>query len=180
MLGLTFGGMFCYINTSPLLFMQGFGVSKAAFAGLFAFTSLGVISGASVNAQLVRRRVKPKTALDLALTLTAVAALALLGASLAGVASIAVVAGLSFFYFLAMGLIFPNAMHEAVHPLPEIAGMASAILLASQMLFGALGGALGAALYRDASPVGIAEVMTVAALAAGALYARWLRPGLER
>ncbi len=69
-----------------------------------------------------------------------------------------------------MGLIFPNAMHEAVHPLPEIAGIASAILLASQMLGGALGGALGAALYRDASPLGVAEVMSGAALTAAALY----------
>jgi DHA1 family bicyclomycin/chloramphenicol resistance-like MFS transporter len=174
-LGLTFGGMFCYINTSPLLFMQGFGVSKAAFAGLFAFTSLGVIAGASVNNQFVRRRVKPKMALDLALTATALAALALLAFSLAGAASIPTVAGLSFFYFLAMGLIFPNAMHEAVHPLPEIAAMASAVLLASQML----GGALGAAFYRDASPLGIAEVMTGAALIAGAIYAVWLRPSVE-
>ena len=178
-LGLTFGGMFSYINTSPLLFMQGFGVSKAAFAGLFAFTSLGVIAGASVNAELVRRHVKPKTALDLALSLTVIAALALLIASLAGLASIPVVAGLSFVYFAAMGLIFPNAMHEAVHPLPEIAGIASAILLASQMLGGSAGGALGAALYRDASPLGVAEVMTGAALTAAALYALWLRPSIE-
>ena len=178
-LGLSFGGMFSFINTSPLLFMQGYGVSKAAFAGLFALTSLGVIVGASVNAQLVRRHVKPKTALDLALSVTAFAALALLVVSLAGLASIAMIAGLSFLYFLAMGLIFPNAMHEAVHPLPDIAGIASAILLSSQMLFGALGGALGAALYRNGSPLGIAEVMTVAALAAGALYVLWLRPSIE-
>ena len=178
-LGLTFGGMFSYINTSPLLFMQGFGVSKVAFAGLFALTSLGVIAGASVNAQLVKRQVEPKTALDLALSLTVGAALALLVMSLEGFASIAIVAGLAFVYFLAMGLIFPNAMHEAVHPLPEIAGIASAILLASQMLGGAAGGALGAALYRDASPLGVAEVMFGAALIAAALYMFWLRPGLE-
>ena len=178
-LGLTFGGMFCYINTSPLLLMQGFGVSKAAFAGLFAFTSLGVIGGASVNSWLVRRGVKPKRALDLALSLTALAALALLGAGLAGFASAGLVAGLAFFYFLAMGIIFPNAMHEAVHPLPEIAAMASAVLLSSQMLFGALGGALGAALYRSASPIGIATVMTGAAILAGALYTLGLRPHVE-
>ncbi len=178
-LGVAFGGMFSYINTSPLLFMQGYGVSKAAFAGLFALTSLGVITGAGLNSQLVRRHVKPKTALDLALTLTAFAAIALLAVSLAGRDSFAIVTGLAFFYFVAMGLIFPNAAYEAVHPLPDIAGMASAILLSSQMLFGALGGALGAALYRDASPLGIAEVMTGAALIAGALYALWLRPSIE-
>jgi DHA1 family bicyclomycin/chloramphenicol resistance-like MFS transporter len=175
-LGLTFGGMFSYINTSPLLFMQGYGVSKAVFAGLFALTSMGVIAGAGLNSVLVRRHVKPRTALDLALSLTAVAALALLAVSLAGLDTFAIVTGLAFFYFVAMGLIFPNAAYEAVHPLPDIAGMASAILLSSQMLFGALGGALGASLYRDASPLGIAEVMTVAALFAGALYVLWLRP----
>lgn len=175
-LGLTFGGMFSYINTSPLLFMQGFGVTKAAFAGFFAFTSLGVIGGASANSWLMGRGVKPKTALDLALSLTTLAALALLGASLAGLVSAPAVAGLAFFYFLAMGIIFPNAMHEAVHPLPEIAGVASGVLLSSQMMFGALGGALGAALYRNASPLGIAAVMTGAAILAGALYALWLRP----
>ncbi len=178
-LGLTFGGMFCYINTSPLLFMQGFGVSKAVFAGLFAFTSLGVIGGASLNSALVRRHVKPRTALDMALATTALAALALLAASLAGLASVWTITGLSFFYFLAMGLIFPNAMQEAVQPLPRIAGMASAVLLASQMLCGALGGALGAALYRDASPSGIALVMTAAAWVAAAIYALWLRPHVE-
>ncbi len=84
-LGLAFGGMFAFINASPLLFMQGFGVSKAAFAGLFAFTSLGVIGGASLNNQLVRRGVKPKTALDGALALTVVAALALLATKSRGV-----------------------------------------------------------------------------------------------
>ena len=84
-----------------------------------------------------------------------------------------------FFYFLAMGIIFPNAMHEAVHPLPEIAGVASAILLSSQMLFGALGGALGASLYRDASPLGIADVMSGGAIAGALLYALWLRPRVE-
>ena len=102
-LGLTFGGMFCYINASPLLFMQGFGVSKAAFAGLFAFTSLGVIAGASVNSWLMRRRVKPRTALDLALSLTALAAFVLLGVSLAGLGSPGLVAGVAFFYFAIHG-----------------------------------------------------------------------------
>ena len=154
-------------------------MTKAVFAGLFACTSLGVIAGASVNSWLMRRGVKPKAALDLALSLTALAALALLGVSLAGLGSAATVAGLAFFYFLAMGVIFPNAMHEAVHPLPDIAAMASAVLLSSQMLFGALGGALGATLYRNASPLGIAAVMTGAAILAGALYALWLRPSVE-
>jgi len=82
-------------------------------------------------------------------------------------------------YISSFGLVFPNAAHEAVQPLPEIAGLASAILVATQMLFGALGGAAAAALYRHASPLSIGEVMSVGTLLASALYAFWLRPGVE-
>ena len=82
-------------------------------------------------------------------------------------------------YITSFGLVAPNASHEAVHPLPEIAGVASAVLLAMQMLFGALGGAAAAALYRHASPLAIGVVMSVGALSAAALYAFWLRPGVE-
>ena len=37
--GLIFAGLFAYVNTSPLLFMQGYGVSKYGFEGLFAITA---------------------------------------------------------------------------------------------------------------------------------------------
>ncbi len=82
-------------------------------------------------------------------------------------------------YITSFGLVAPNASHEAVHPLPEIAGVASAVLLAAQMLFGALGGGAAAALYTHASPLAIGVVMSVGALSAAALYAFWLRPGVE-
>jgi DHA1 family bicyclomycin/chloramphenicol resistance-like MFS transporter len=177
--GLVFAGMFAYINTSPLLFIQGFGVSKAAFAGLFALTAFGVIIGTGANAWLVRRQVRPKSVRDVALTLVALSAVALLAVSVAGLGSTFVVVGIVLVYISSFGLIFPNASHEAVQPLPDIAGVASAILLSAQMLLGALGGALGAAFYRDASPLGIGLVMSVSALAAAALYAFWLRPSIE-
>jgi MFS transporter, DHA1 family, multidrug resistance protein len=82
-------------------------------------------------------------------------------------------------YISAFGLVFPNAVHEAIHPLPEIAGLASAVVTTAQMLFGALGGVAAAALYRDASPLAVAAIMTAAALGAAALYALWLRGKVE-
>jgi hypothetical protein len=63
----------------------------------------------------------------------------------------------------------PNAAYEAVQSLPDIAGVASAVLLTAQMLLGATGGTLGA--------IGI--VMTTGAVAAAMLYALWLRPRVE-
>ena len=70
--GLVFAGLFAYVNVSPLLFMQGYGVSKTAFAALFAITASGVIVGSSVNAWLLNRHVRAKTLLDAGLALDCV------------------------------------------------------------------------------------------------------------
>jgi MFS transporter, DHA1 family, multidrug resistance protein len=176
---LVFAGLFAYVNVSPLLFIQGFGVSKVGFGGLFAITASGVIAGSSINNWLVRRRAKPRAVLDAALVLVSLAALALLAIGVAGGGSPLVVVAPVMVYITSFGLVAPNASHEAVHPLPEIAGVASAVLLAAQMLFGALGGAAAAALYRDASPLAIGVVMSIGALSAAAVYLLWLRREVE-
>ena len=150
--GLLFAGLFAYVNVSPLLFMQGYGVSKTGFAGLFAITASGVIVGSSINAWLLNRHVSPRAVVDVALMIECAAALTLLAVSLAGAGSALIVAGLVMIFISAFGLVFPNAVHEAIHPLPEIAGLASAVVTTTQMLFGALGGVAAAALYHDASP----------------------------
>ncbi len=173
--GLLFAGLFAYVNVSPLLYMQGYGVSKTGFAGLFAITASGVIVGSTINAWLLNRHVSPKAVVDVALMIECAAALTLLAVGLAGAGSALIVAGLVMIFISAFGLVFPNAVHEAIHPLPEIAGLASAVVTTTQMLFGALGGVAAAALYHDASPVALGAIMTAAALAAAALYAFWLR-----
>jgi len=173
--GLLFAGLFAYVNVSPLLFMQGYGVSKTGFAGLFAITASGVIVGSTINAWLLNRHIRAKAVVDAALMIECASALALLAVALAGLGSAFIVAGLVMVYISAFGLVFPNAVHEAIHPLPEIAGLASAVVTTTQMLFGALGGLAAAALYHDASPLALGAIMSAAALAAAALYAFWLR-----
>jgi MFS transporter, DHA1 family, multidrug resistance protein len=177
--GFVFAGLFSYVNTSPLIFMQAYGFSKAAFAGLFAIGASGVFIGSSINAWLLNRHAKPKSVIDAGLTMLCLSALALTAVSLAGVASALIVAAIIMIYVSAFGLVFPNASHEAVHPLPEIAGVVSAVLAATQMLFGALGGAISAAIYHGGAPLSLGLVMSVSALAAAALYALWLRAMVE-
>ncbi len=63
--------------------------------------------------------------------------------------------------------------------MPEIAGLASAVVTTVQMLFGALGGLASAALYHEASPTALGAIMSASALAAWALYAFWLREKVE-
>ncbi len=177
--GLSFAGLFAYVNVSPLLFIDGYGVSQAGFGGLFALTASGVIAGSLLNTWLVRRRVSPRAVLDGALAAIALAGLAVLAASLTGQPSLVFILLPVMIYIAAFGLVMPNAVHEAIHPLPDIAGVASAVLVSAQMLFGALGGSLAASLYRDGSPLAIGLVMSAGGLAAAAIYGAWLRPGIE-
>ncbi len=177
--GLLFAGLFAYVNVSPLLFMQGYGVSKTGFAALFAITASGVIVGSSINAWLINRHVRPQTVFGVALAIECAAALALLAVGLAGLGSALIDAALVMVFISAFGLVFPNAVHEAIHPLPEIAGLASAVVTTTQMLFGALGGLAAAALYRDASPTALGAIMSASALAGSALYVFWLRSKVE-
>jgi hypothetical protein len=51
--------------------------------------------------------------------------------------------------------------------------------MSTQMLFGAIGGSLAAALYSHASPLAIGLVMSAGTLSAAALYVAWLRPDVE-
>ena len=173
--GTLFAGLFAYVNTSPLLFMQGFGVSQRGFAGLFAITASGVIVGSTLNTWLLNRHARPRAVMDGALCLILGVSLTMVVMSLVGVSSVFVVAGLVMVYISTFGLVFPNAVHEAIHPLPEIAGVASAVVQSVQMLFGALGGMVAAALYRDGSPLSIGIVMSAGAICAVSLYFGWLR-----
>jgi DHA1 family bicyclomycin/chloramphenicol resistance-like MFS transporter len=178
--GLVFAGLFAYVNVSPLLFIGGYGVSEAGFGALFAMTASGVVAGSLLNTWLVRRHARPRAVLDAALGVIALSALAVLVASLSAPqpALVFVIAPVMA-YISAFGLIVPNAVHEAIHPLPEIAGVASAVLVSTQMLFGATGGALAGLLYRNASPFSIGLVMAAGGIAAGALYLARLRPEIE-
>jgi len=177
--GLLFAGLFAYVNVSPLLFMGGYGVSKTAFAGLFAIAGSGVIVGSTVNTWLLNRGLRAKRVLDAGLALECATALALLGVGVAGAGSPLIVALFVMVFVSAFGLVFPNAVHEAIHPLPDIAGLASAVVTTVQMLFGALGGLASAALYRDASPTAMGAIMSASALAGAAIYAFWLREKVE-
>ncbi len=177
--GFVFAGLFAYVNVSPLLFIEGYGVTQAGFGGLFAMTASGVIAGSLLNTWLVRRHASPRAVLDAALGAIALAGLTVLVASLGGRPGFVLVIAPVMIYITAFGLIVPNAVHEAIQPLPDIAGIASAMLVSAQMLFGAVGGSLAAALYRDSSPLAIGFVMCAGGFAAGLIYLLWLRPSVE-
>ena len=154
-------------------------IGGTAFAGLFAVTASGVIIGSAINTWLINRHARPRTVLDVTLSLLLCAGMALVAVALAKVGSPLVAAALVMVYVASFGLVFPNVVHEAIHPLPEIAGVASAVVQSVQMLFGAAGGMAAAAFYSNGSPLSIGLVMAIGSICALLLYFVWLRRRIE-
>jgi DHA1 family bicyclomycin/chloramphenicol resistance-like MFS transporter len=82
--------------------------------------------------------------------------------------------------FLAHGMVRPNAAQSALEPMPENAGVASAVLTGLTMLVGALASAVAAALFDGKSPVAMTGTMAACASAAMAVYLIVVRPAERR
>jgi DHA1 family bicyclomycin/chloramphenicol resistance-like MFS transporter len=73
--------------------------------------------------------------------------------------------------FIGQGIVRPNAVQGALEPMPDIAGVASAVLSTSQMAAGALSSALVAELFDGRSAVAMTGMMAVTACGAATAYA---------
>lgn len=168
---LSFAMLFSWVSGSPLVLMGAAHVGAALYGGLFAAISGGLLVGAWVNGRLAARHVPWHLPLlgGLAAGL-AFSLLALLLMSPAAIRPAALVPVL----MLAMacrGLAGPNMTHAALAPMPELAGVASAVLGFLQMATGAAISAVVAALYPAWGPPAVGAAMV--ASAAAALLAGW-------
>jgi len=171
LLAASFGTMFAYITGSSAVFIDMLGVSNAAYGALFALTAAGTIGGAAAGARLAHR-VDPDRMLAGAVIASAVMCGALLAASLCGVHSVAVVAACVLLSNVCAGIVMPQATHQALSTVGQVAGSASALLRSIQMLAGASAGALIGLLAGNQLSV-MAAVMTLSSLL-GMLFL-WVR-----
>jgi DHA1 family bicyclomycin/chloramphenicol resistance-like MFS transporter len=78
------------------------------------------------------------------------------------------------------GVFRPNAILGALEPLPEIAGVASAVLMSLQYLVAALSAAMVAALFNGRSAIAITGAMAAFSLASFAIFLLVVRPAERR
>jgi MFS transporter, DHA1 family, multidrug resistance protein len=173
---LNFGCTFSYISSSPLVMMGVLGVPPIFYGWTFAATALGIMAGAFVNGKLSARAVPAATLLTIGLVTSALAALALWGIAASRWASLELMLPLLVLNTFCVGLVGPNSTQGALHPLPDIAGIASAILSSTRMMTGALASILIALFYDGRSAWAMGEMMSLFSLAALALYWFMVRP----
>lgn len=179
-IALNFGCLFAYVSGSSLVLIGLLGVSRRVYGVLFAVTSLGLMVGALTNARLSRRGVPHARLIRWGLVLIVGTALLLLGLTLVGAIRVWVLVPLTVVGFVGQGIVRPNAVQGALEPLPEIAGVASAVLSALQMLVGALASATVAAWFDGRSALAVTATMAVTACVSAGVYATVVRPGERR
>ena len=179
-IALNFGSLFAYVSGSSLVLIGILGVSRRVYGLLFAATSLGLMVGALTNARLSRRGVPHARLIAWGLGIIVVTSLLLLVLTLAGAISVWVLVPLAVVGFVGHGIVRPNAVQGALEPVPEIAGVASAVLTALQMLVGGLSSAIVAAWFDGRSAISVTAMMAVTALASATVYALVVRPAERR
>jgi MFS transporter, DHA1 family, multidrug resistance protein len=136
---ITFGAMFAYISGSALVFIGAFGISPSMFGVLFAAAALALLAGSTLSVFAVKQ-MAPRLLRRAGLGVLAIATTLLIAAATLGGLSILLI-GLAFLTF-ACGIIFPNSTAAAMASQPEISGVASGVVGASQFIVGATAAAI--------------------------------------
>lgn len=172
MASLVYAGMLAYIAGSPFVMIKLYHIRPENFGWVFGCNAVGLMVGSQINARLLKRY--PLTHL----LRIAVWVPCLSGGLLAALAWIGwlplpwVLAGF-FFYVTSVSFVGPNAIASALAHHGKQAGMASAVLGATQFLLATLAGSLVGFFHDNTAK----PLMTVMALCGfGVWLAHHLKP----
>ena len=177
---LLFGCLFAYVSSSSLILIGLMGVSQRFYGLLFACTSLGLVFGAFLNARLNRRGVSHTKLVAMGMIMVASVASVLFTLAWAGVLTPWLLVPLVVVSFIFHAIVRANAVQGALEPVPEIAGVASAVVTGLTMLVGALASAVAAALFDGRTPIAMTGTMATCSLAALGVYFVVVRPAERR
>ncbi len=162
-----YGGLLAFISGSPFVLIEVYQVPAAKFGFYFGLSAVGIMLGALANSRLLRR-LPPERVLRLGLILLVAAGLAALAQSWTRWGGPLLMMAPIVLYLFAQGIIMPNAIAQALEPLPQMAGMGASLLGAVQMAGGSLSGYVVSVLF-DGTPVPMAGM--IAAMGGGAFLA---------
>lgn len=179
-LTLNSAGMFAYIASAPLVFMNNLGLSGSEFGLLFAIMATGMGVGAGLGGRLIHYGISSTHLVGSSLGVSAAAASGILLLAHSGGDQLIPLVALILVSNICVGIVMPNSIYAGLQGLAHAAGTGSALLRSAQMVGGAMATALVAQLYDNQSPKAMAMVMTCCALAAGTCFLlgrRFLYPG---
>ncbi|BBK38811.1 Bcr/CflA family drug resistance efflux transporter [Allostella sp. ATCC 35155] len=142
--GLTLAGTFAYTVASPFILIGQLGVRPDVYAFLMISTTGAYVAG-TWTAPRLARRIGLERALRTGTAICAAAAVLMAMIALSGMVTVVTVVGGMTLYMVGMGMALPLSMAGGIGPFPRIAGAASALIGAGQMVTGSLASAASAA-----------------------------------
>lgn len=134
---LAFSGLFVYLASSPVIFLEIFKVSPQAYSWIFGILAAGFISSSQFNILLMKKYSSEQILKTALFCLTSVGLLFFSGAYF-GLFEMTGTIILLFCYLSSAGVINPNASALALAPFTKNAGSASALMGSFQMGIGAI------------------------------------------
>ncbi|RZK74946.1 MAG: Bcr/CflA family efflux MFS transporter, partial [Pedobacter sp.] len=134
---LVFSGLFVYVASSPIVFMELYGVSETGYGWIFAALSVAFIGSSQVNS-LILKWYTSRRIINFAIVLQVVTSVIFLVFAFNGWLNLTNTLVFLTFYLIGLGFINPNAAALSLAPFSKNAGSASALMGALQMGLGAL------------------------------------------
>jgi DHA1 family bicyclomycin/chloramphenicol resistance-like MFS transporter len=158
-----FSGLFAYVSTSPVLFIDIFKVSKENFGWIFAGLSVGFIGSNQVNSLLLKKY-RSDQIIVWALFGQAIAGIVFFIGTYYGWFGITGTIIMLFLYLSCLGFANPNATALSIAPFRKNAGSAAALMGALQMGIGGLAATCASLLTADSAVPMVAIMGGVAIL----------------
>jgi DHA1 family bicyclomycin/chloramphenicol resistance-like MFS transporter len=146
---LTFGGLFAYVASSPVIFMKIYKVSTTGYGWIFAGLSVFFIGFSQVNSYILKW-FSSERIVYYALIVQCIFSVLFLAAGIANVLDLYSTLAFIAIFLTCLGFINPNASALALAPFKKNAGSASALMGALQMGLGALASTVISLLATDA------------------------------
>lgn len=139
--GFTSGTLFSYISGSPTVMMKLHELSPRHFSILFGLNASGLIMASQIN-NLLLRKFQLRQILKSVVGTNALLGFILVAVGATGVGGLNALMLCLFFTLFSIGMTFPNLAAAAMAPHGKMAGSASALIGATQLLVGGFGGIL--------------------------------------
>ncbi|KQC00793.1 multidrug effflux MFS transporter [Pedobacter sp. Hv1] len=161
---ITFSGLFAYVSSSPVVFMDIYKVSETGYGWIFALLSVFFIGFSQVNS-FILRWFSSKNIVFCALIAQCIFSLLFLFVALNNWLNLYTTITFIALFLACLGFINPNASALSLAPFTKNAGSASALMGALQMGLGALASAV-ISLFAADVVWPMPAVMTIAAIMA--------------
>ncbi len=160
----SFSGLFAYISSSPLIYMDIYKVSETTYGWIFAILSVGFIGASQLNSLLLKK-FKSEEIIPIALTSQLIISIIFLAGSFFNWFGLYETTVILFLFLCCIGVANPNGVALSLAPFSENAGTASSLMGAIQLGAGAIA-SLAIGLLNSPSAIPMTVVMTATSLIA--------------